>query len=666
MIEIGMISADDLNNENFTVSGYVDFSELDQFYNMKNTKHTEAVVTASLKVLTDYCAKMETTLTAVERMTPTELSDFLRVFYTSVRRKCGESYAKRSMFTLRYGLRRHFLKTIHVDIANDVTFNRANCTFFTVLSQLKSGVKRHFVEARDFQKIFNSSVTDCNTPRGLQNRVFLYLMMNVCCGGRRNLRGMKKSHFNVMTDAVSNRRFVSFARDKTGNLKNSYREREEDSDDGNDSDEDVTIINTSSQNRMYATPDKPETCPVLTFEKYIAKLNLACDFLWQRPKRYRVAMVEGKAWYDAIPLGKNGLGNKMKEISTEAGCSKLYSNFSLKLTSRMRAKNGRMSGCDCSSEYYFTDSSDIRETTGPGWYGDVASSSDDDGTLEDEQLNIHDSIKQENFDGDFHDEQQTTCTTQNTVDVRQNSEETVTIKMEVIESLLDNANSNQILPSNASHATTSNGTQCPVVAVTPSGSNIHIVQSNPYPIQLKKSNTKQMTRSSNRNCIELASQQVEKSMDNDADQQQFLSGGIGQISGSSARQQPCGNQSRCQDTTVKSSTIQNVPISGRTTTLPKSSSDNPLIQPVNGFDPGDRQTPSSSATPLGQDAGMRPSSGAGVAMAMQALGDDELLQLQKDVLRMQKENLALERVKIRLEIAKLEAETKRLQSENRN
>ena len=59
-------------------------------------------------------------------------------------------------------------------------------------------------------------------------------------------------------------------------------------------------------------------------------------------------------------------------------------------------------GCDCSSEYYFTDSSDIRETTGPGWYGDVASSSDDDGTFEDEQLNIHDSIKQENFDGDFH------------------------------------------------------------------------------------------------------------------------------------------------------------------------------------------------------------------------------------------------------------------------
>ena len=342
-------AADDMSAANFNLpGGYSEFSELDQLYSAKNSKHTEAVVTASLKVLTDYCARMETTLALVEQKTPAELCEFLQAFYTGVRRKCGQSYAKRSMFTLRYGLRRHFQKVLRVDIASNAEFKPANDVFFTVLSHMKNSVKKDYVHNQDLARIYVSSVTDCTTPRGLQNKVFLDLMLNLCCSGRRNLRGMKKSHFTIMTEFPTNRRFVSF--DKIGNMKNSYRDGEDESDDGNESDEDVSISMTSLQNRMYATPERAESCPVLTFEKYVTKLNPACESLWQRAKKF--CPQADQCWYDATPLGKNGLGNKMKEISAEAGCSKIYSNISLKVTSKLRVNNSPiMSGKNTCARY---------------------------------------------------------------------------------------------------------------------------------------------------------------------------------------------------------------------------------------------------------------------------------------------------------------------------
>ena len=75
-----------------------------------------------------------------------------------------------------------------------------------------------------------------------------------------------------------------------------------------------------------------ERCPVKSLKKYIAKLNPCCEYMWQRPKLRKVCH-DQNVWYDNIPLGKNTLSSMTKSISEAAGCSKCYTNHSLRATS---------------------------------------------------------------------------------------------------------------------------------------------------------------------------------------------------------------------------------------------------------------------------------------------------------------------------------------------
>ncbi len=69
-------------------------------------------------------------------------------------------------------------------------------------------------------------------------------------------------------------------------------------------------------------------CPVTSFEKYIAHLNPNREDLWQRPRRHMI----GPVWYDDSAVGKDTLGNFVKEISRLAECSKEYTNHNLRAT----------------------------------------------------------------------------------------------------------------------------------------------------------------------------------------------------------------------------------------------------------------------------------------------------------------------------------------------
>ncbi|XP_061168818.1 uncharacterized protein LOC133178067 [Saccostrea echinata] len=60
---------------------------------------------------------------------------------------------------------------------------------------------------------------------------------------------------------------------------------------------------------------------------YIDKLNKDLDVLWQRPSK------GNELKYDKIAVGKNTLGDKMKNLSKKAELSKMYTNHCLRATS---------------------------------------------------------------------------------------------------------------------------------------------------------------------------------------------------------------------------------------------------------------------------------------------------------------------------------------------
>ena len=264
--------------------------------------------------LSDFAKYKKTSFAAVEAFTTSELDSFLSLFYASLRKqKDGATlYTKKSMQAIRYGLMRYFLKSKGFNICKDVEFDGSNKTFKAMLVKLKDAgkgwVKRKSrISTEDMAKIQASKELDMNTPLGLQNKVFVDVMIYFCNRGRENLRSMKPSDFTISRDAEGIKYVI-----RRDQLTKNNRE----DDDG------------STNGFMYEIPGY-DRYPVASLEKYISKLNPACEVFWQKPKE--IAPVSG-SWYCNAPVGVNTLGDKMKVISTGAKCSKVYTNHCLRAT----------------------------------------------------------------------------------------------------------------------------------------------------------------------------------------------------------------------------------------------------------------------------------------------------------------------------------------------
>ncbi|XP_072176075.1 LOW QUALITY PROTEIN: zinc finger MYM-type protein 2-like [Diadema setosum] len=289
--------------------------DLDQLIDEKDSKSTKRVINLAENILKAYTEAKG--LSISETITAQELNKFLRSFYAEVRRSNGEFYSKRSMITLRYGLQRHFKKVSAFDVVNDPQFKEANEMFHAILVKLKkegkgSVVHKDPITQEDMLKIKSSSALDVSTPRGLQNKVFVDIMLHLCNRGRENLRNFSKTDFDIATDST-NERYVYLASDKL--TKNHRGESLDDS--------------RSQQGRMYET-HKPD-CPVEAFQVYVSHLNPGNDDFFQRPKVN--AESDEQVWYCNAPVGKNTLGDKMRKISLEAQTSKIYTNHCLRATS---------------------------------------------------------------------------------------------------------------------------------------------------------------------------------------------------------------------------------------------------------------------------------------------------------------------------------------------
>lgn len=72
------------------------------------------------------------------------------------------------------------------------------------------------------------------------------------------------------------------------------------------------------------------SCPVVSFLKYVSKLNDDIEALWQRP--LGSFFPDSETWYCKSPLGKNTLGKMMIEISRQGQLSQRYTNHSVRAT----------------------------------------------------------------------------------------------------------------------------------------------------------------------------------------------------------------------------------------------------------------------------------------------------------------------------------------------
>ena len=195
----------------------------------------------------------------------------------------------------------------------DKEFIEANKIFIATLKAYRvagedKATSYPVITGADLQKLRKFNAFNTNKADELQQKVWWDLHFNFARRGRENDRHMTKETFKINTD--------SFGKEYIELTHNEFTKNHR----GDDSDE--------IHPRCYAN-DSP-MCPVTSFTKYISKLNVKNDCLWQRPKRkYTESTPE---WYANVAVGVNTLGDMMKQISKRLELSKIFTNHSVRAT----------------------------------------------------------------------------------------------------------------------------------------------------------------------------------------------------------------------------------------------------------------------------------------------------------------------------------------------
>ena len=289
--------------------------DLKRLLDMKESKNTKKATKSAVNIFRSYCIERQRP-ECFEKLSAEELVEILRFFYAEVTKKGGELYKKTSLNCIREGIARHLKKERNIDIIEDPVFQSANDVFRAQLIELKQqgkGATEHKqpVEGKDLQKLYDSF--DISTTRGVQQKVWVDIMLYLIRRGRENLRQMTKSTFEIKVNAAG-KRFVTQTLDE---MDKNHREN---------CDRNATI----GEGRMYEN-HLSDSCPVKSFEKYISKLHPDLEALWQRPREGPLRADES-IWYFRATVGEKKMGNMMKDMSNQYQLSKIYTNHCLRST----------------------------------------------------------------------------------------------------------------------------------------------------------------------------------------------------------------------------------------------------------------------------------------------------------------------------------------------
>ena len=307
---------------------HVDESEIQNLKVKKTAANTKRGTSNALKTFLAFCT--EENVYSVNVIPNEELRDLLTRFYAGARTEEGELYKVNMMQSLRNGLRRWFLENRKIDIINDDFFAEANLCFGNMLKRIKTtkkGQVRHYpeIEPEDLQELYHHLNQNKGTAAGLQQKVWLDIMLYFIRRGRENLRTMSRDTFFVGVDASG----TQFVEQATGeNDKNHPDPLSARSDD------------TEGEGRMYATGK--ESCPVASFLEYISHLNPNQQAFWQKPKTKPSA--DASVWYDNAPLGVKTLGSMMANLSVTYKLSQRYTNHCIRVTTVQALDDNNIDG----------------------------------------------------------------------------------------------------------------------------------------------------------------------------------------------------------------------------------------------------------------------------------------------------------------------------------
>ena len=164
-----------------------------------SSENSKKAVKYSVRILNEFCETKGLNLEAAAA-SKVELNRILKTFYAAARTQKNDLYSKKSMLSIRYGIQKHFEKCSKIDIINDEDFKESNKVFSAMLVQVKKAGKaevqhKNPLSKEDLRLLYSSF--DLESPKGLQDKVFVDFMLYFCNRGRENIRELKRCDFIV-------------------------------------------------------------------------------------------------------------------------------------------------------------------------------------------------------------------------------------------------------------------------------------------------------------------------------------------------------------------------------------------------------------------------------------------------------------------------------------
>ncbi|CAI9734222.1 XP_029646296.1uncharacterized protein LOC115220336 isoform X1 [Octopus vulgaris] len=284
----------------------INFINLDECNQLAGSRNTKRVTASSVKLFRAFLKETNNGRTDFENFDEEILINHLITFFKRVRKPDGDLYTKNGLLSIRFGLRRRLLDLRKVDITKHPHLNSVFTAQINKLKREGKGDINHYppISHDDMFKIYSSGILSPDTPKGLLRKIFFETEMFFCRRSRENLRDLKGSHFKIETDDQG-KKYLTTDFDPSfggGPIK-----------------------------RIYETGT--DICPVKAFRKFLLKRHSSCEALFQRPVDI-IPFSEQDPWFHCSALGLNKLANMMREISSEACLSKIYTNHSIRATSK--------------------------------------------------------------------------------------------------------------------------------------------------------------------------------------------------------------------------------------------------------------------------------------------------------------------------------------------
>ena len=255
----------------------------------------------------------------------TELCEWLCKFVSETCKGDGKEYTPRSIYLLLAGLQRHIRKlnpTTDINIFQDIAFKPLKNVCDAVFKQLHSkgiGTETKVTPAlsqTEEDKLWETGVINLDSPTGLLRAVFFYNGKNFCLRGGIEHRNLKISQLQRESVMIKGKSMGSYVYCEHGSKNNQGG-----------------FASLSLQNKIVRQHESTSLrCHVKILDKYLAVIPPDAkenDVFYLKPVS-KLSADPSSPWFTKSPIGKNRLGEMLKEMCRDPGIAGNYTNHSLR------------------------------------------------------------------------------------------------------------------------------------------------------------------------------------------------------------------------------------------------------------------------------------------------------------------------------------------------